>query len=202
MGEIAQGVIIEKMSDDEGALLLLRRAKVANATTVEKTIAKKISEALDGLPLALDQAGAYLEETKCSVADYLNIYQRRQSVLLGRRGGLAPTHPQSVAATWSLSFQKIERADPAAADLLRLCAFFAPDAIPNEVIIDGTTDLNRVFRSIASDPLRLNAAIGELLKYSLIRRNPDQTLTVHRLVQAVLKEDMINASSEPGRKEL
>jgi hypothetical protein len=178
MGEIAQGVIIEKMSDDEGALLLLRRAKVANATTVEKTIAKKISEALDGLPLALDQAGAYMEETKCSVADYLNIYQRRQSVLLGRRGGLAPTHPQSVAATWSLSFQKIERADPAAADLLRLCAFFA------------------------SDPLRLNAAIGELLKYSLIRRNPDQTLTVHRLVQAVLKEDMINASSEPGRKEL
>ncbi len=190
MGEIAEGIMIEKMSDEEGALLLLRRAKMPAATPEEKALAREISAALDGLPLALDQAGAYIEETRCSLSDYLTIYQRRQSTLLGRRGGLAPTHPQSVAATWSLSFQKIERANPVAADLLRLCAFFAPDAIPSEVIIDGTAEMNRMFRSVMADPLHLNTAIGELLKYSLIRRNPDQTLTIHRLVQAVLKENM------------
>lgn len=190
MGEIAQGVIVEKMSSDEGASLLLRRAKMADtASTQEQAIAKKIAGMLDGLPLALDQAGAYIEETKCSLPEYMSIFQQQQRVLLGHRGGLAPTYPKSVATTWSLSFQKVERADHAAADLLRLCAFLAPDAIPREIIADGVAGFQRV-RIAASNPLTLNAAIGELLKYSLVRRNPDQTLTIHRLVQAVLKEDM------------
>jgi hypothetical protein len=70
--------------------------------------AAAIVTALDGLPLALDQAGAYIEETRCGFAAYLNLYRTRRKELLLRRGRLPVDHPEPVAATWSLSFQQIE----------------------------------------------------------------------------------------------
>ena len=45
----------------------------------------------------------------------------------------------SVATTWSLSFERVRREMPCAADLLRLCAFLAPDAIPEEIITEGAS---------------------------------------------------------------
>jgi hypothetical protein len=96
--------------------------------------AANIVIALDYFPLALDQAGAYIEETQCGFNTYLKIYQDRRKALLARRGAQTTNYPDSVAATWSLSFQRVERANPAAAELLRLCAYLSPDRIPEELI--------------------------------------------------------------------
>ena len=85
---------------------------------------------MDGLPLALDQAGAYIEETSCGLSGYLDLYQSYRSELLKRRGDLVSDHPESVATTWDISFKKIEEANPAATELLRFCAFLHPDEIP------------------------------------------------------------------------
>ncbi|MDQ6645354.1 MAG: serine/threonine-protein kinase, partial [Chloroflexota bacterium] len=197
---IAQAIELDKMTADEGALLLLRRARIIEpratleyGTTRDRTTARAISELLDGLPLALDQAGAYIEGTECSLSDYLHLYELRHAKLLQERGRFAPrdNHPDSVAATLSLSFEKALQADPAAADLLRLCAFLHPDAIPEEIITDGAPDLGRALRSTATDQFKLDTAIGTLRKYSLLRRNSElHTLTIHRLVQTILKERM------------
>ena len=92
---------------------------------------------MDGLPLALDQAGAFIEETQSSVSDYLDLYRQRQDLLFKRRGGPGKDHPEPVATTWSLSFERVGQLDPLAAELLRCCAFLAPDAIPEQMIIDG-----------------------------------------------------------------
>ena len=96
-----------------------------------------ISQELGGLPLALDQAGAYIEETQCSLADYLQFYRTQRADLLKARGGLVLDHPEPVATTWSLSFAQVEQRSAAAADLLRVCAFLHPDAIPEEIITEG-----------------------------------------------------------------
>jgi tetratricopeptide (TPR) repeat protein len=196
-GAMANSIEVEKMDKEEGALFLLRRAKVLSADAsldlvpeVDRRNAETIVSEMDGLPLALDQAGAYIEETGCGVATYLDIYRKRRAELLRRRGGLKPDYPLPVASTWSLSFQKVEAANLAAADLLRLCAFLAPDAIPEEIITAGESDLSQNLQSLVEDPLKLPDAIGELRKYSLVRRNPDQELTIHHLVQAVLKASM------------
>ena len=78
---------------------------------------------------------------------------------------------------------------PAAVELLRLCAFLHPDAIPEEIITEGAPDLGPVLQSIASDPFNLNEAIGALLSFSFVHRDPAaKTLSIHRLVQAVLKD--------------
>jgi len=146
---------------------------------------------MDGLPLALDQAGAYIEETSESVSNYLTIYERQRAELLNRRGGLVPGHPDSVATTWSLAFEHVERANPAAIELMRFCAFLAPDAIPEELISEGAPYLGPVLQPVAANRSKLNTAIAELLKYSLIRRDATtHTLTIHRLVQAVIKDEM------------
>ena len=87
--------------------------------------------------------------------------------------------------------EEVEKANPAAAELLRFCAFLYPDAIPEELITEGAPELGPVLGSLAVDPLELHQAIDEILKHSLLRRDPTaHTFAVHRLVQATLKAQM------------
>ncbi len=198
-GTLAHAIEIDPMEASEGAYFLLRRAKMIaldasqdnTPEEVKNKQAREISQALGGLPLALDQAGAYIEETRCSLPDYLTLYQTRREPLLKWRGDLALDHPEPVATTWSLSFEKIRQANPVANELLKVCAFLAPDAIPEEIISQGAPDLGPLLQHVAADQFKLNMVIKELLKFSLIRRNPEsKTLTIHRLVQAVKKDSM------------
>ena len=87
--------------------------------------------------------------------DYLKLYQDHRQELLARRGTLATDYPDSVATTWSLSFQKVQQENPAAAELLRLCAFLAPD-IPEELIRDGAAYWPPLLQQAADDPLRFS----------------------------------------------
>ena len=203
-GTIAQSVEIEKMEPTVGALFLLRRAKLLpndapleNASVADQVEAKDIVEVMGGLPLALDQAGAYIEETACSLSGYLSLFRTRRSSLLKRRGRLVANHAEPVATTWSLSFEKVEQANPAAAELLRLCAFLHPDAIPEAMIVEGAAELGPILQPVAEDDVELNEAIGELRKYSLVKRDPElKIFNIHRLVQAVLKDQMDEATQK------
>src|SRR6266446_760551 len=69
MGPLAQRVELDTMEPEEGALLLLRRAGVlppgaslATASAADRAQALQLVKELGWLPLAIDQAGAYLEE--------------------------------------------------------------------------------------------------------------------------------------------
>src|SRR5579875_63912 len=195
----AYRIDLDEMIPEEGAVFLLRRAGLVAPDVPYGAIspalrmeAKAIAEVLDGLPLALDQAGAYIEETGCSLSDYLERYHTSRAALLRRRGGLPATdHPESVAATWSLSFERIKQRNPAAADLLAVCAFLVADAIPEEIFHEGVSELGPHLSHVAVDPVELDEAIRDLRRFSLVRRDPaTQTLSIHRLVQAVLRDTM------------
>lgn len=197
-GQIAHRIDLEPMQIDEGALLLLRRAKLLapsaplkDASETNNAVAKKIAQAVHGLPLALDQAGAYIEETGRGLSDYASLYKRHASPLLKRRGASGHDHPASVTTTFSLSFEKLKTLNPAAIELLEFCAFLHPDAIPEEMLTDGASVLPPLLSTITTDPLEFDRAIEDLLKFSLIQRKSDQNiLIVHRLVQAVVKDAM------------
>src|SRR2546421_2449732 len=197
-GVQAHRIEVEVMPEDIWASFLLRRAKLialdgelAQVDATDATTAKEVCQELGGLPLALDQAGAYIEEVECSLQDYQQRYQSRRAWLLKRRGEMASDHPDSVATTWSLSFEKVEQRNALAADLLRVCAFLAPDAIAEEIIVEGAGNLGPSLALIAEDDLALDEAIAPLLAYSLIRRNmKKKTLSMHHLVQVMLKDGM------------
>jgi tetratricopeptide (TPR) repeat protein/transcriptional regulator with XRE-family HTH domain len=187
VGSLAVSIEVEKMGFIEGTQLLLRRAqRFAHASDEEINQAGNIVVALDHFPLALDQAGAYIDETQCSLVDYLSTYQIHRKTLLARRGTQATNYPDSVATTWSLSFQKVEQRSPAAAELLCLCAYLSPDRIPEELIQNGATYWPPALQRAAGDLFTFNQLLEELLKFSLVKRLvEEQMLSIHRLVQAV-----------------
>ncbi len=148
LGTLAQQIKVETMGMAEATLFLLHRSKIfdenvfiVQASNEVLAEAESISIEMDFLPLALDQAGAYIEETGCNLTAYLDLYQMHRKTLLQRRGSLPSAHPEPVATTWSLSFQKVEQSNPAAADLLRLCAFLDPDSIPEDLFSKGGSRL-------------------------------------------------------------
>ncbi|HEX6480559.1 MAG TPA: helix-turn-helix domain-containing protein [Ktedonobacteraceae bacterium] len=210
LGTLAQGVELQPMMEEEGSLFLLRRARLldptapveqleqlAQRTPFEYVAARELVAAMDGLPLALDQVGAYVQETPCSLADYLKLYQTRGAELLKRRGEVVIDHPASVVTTWSISFEKVEQTNAAAAALLRLCAFLHPDAIPEELFVEGTALLGEQLGPVAADVFLWHEAIRAASAYSLLKRNTEEhTLSIHRLVQAVLRERMSEQERE------
>jgi len=157
----------------------------------DREAAGKLAEALGDLPLALEQAAAFIEATGESVSGYLRMFRERQAELLKRP---SPSSDTTVATTWELSFQQIEGRSPPAAALLNLCAFLAPDDIPLD-IVQQAAKLPEPLAEAASDPVQFDDAIGAVRRFSLVFRSGD-VLSVHRLVQAVTRERM----AEEARK--
>jgi tetratricopeptide (TPR) repeat protein len=200
-GAVAEAVKVEKMEPEEGARFLLRRAGLLgrvsghqSATGDQQAAARELSIKLDGLPLALDQAGAFIEETPSSPIEYLQLYAEAGAEL--RRIG-KPEH-ESVHATFSLAFEKVGGASRAAADLVRLSAFFAPDQIPEEIFIKGGPELGENLGALAKNTLQRTQIIGQACRFSLLHRDAiSKTLSIHRQVQAVLR-DMMAEKGEEG----
>jgi tetratricopeptide (TPR) repeat protein len=204
LGTVAQGIDLEPMEEEEGTLFLLRRAKVLEPEATgeqlrhlairkpgEYAAALELVTTLGGLPLALDQAGAYIEETGCGLAGYLHRYEQQRVQLLDRRGISGRDHPQSVTTTFKLSHERVEREQGAAADLLRVCALLHAEAIPEELFEAGAIHLGPELAPLTADPSRFDQTIAVLRTLSLLQRQPEtRTLSIHRLVQAVLREHM------------
>lgn len=76
VGVLAIPLEVEKMGLIEGTHLLLHRTQREQVSDEESNEATNVVIALDCFPLALDQAGAYIDETKCRFGDYLQSYPR------------------------------------------------------------------------------------------------------------------------------
>jgi transcriptional regulator with XRE-family HTH domain len=201
VAELASNLHLDKMRPEVGAHLLLRRTLPPSQlysmdafSEAHRLQAREISLLLDGLPLALDQAGAYIGETGCSLTEYIQLYHKHRKELLAQRSErekLYTDYRESAATTWLISFRRVERQYRAAAKLLDLCAFLHADAIPKEILLAGTFLENTEMRPIVDSALQLNQACEVLLRYSLISRNAIANLfSIHRLVQAVLQDRM------------
>ena len=188
-GEFSKSFSINKMEDVEGILFLLRRAKLISANVSvddvppeNRSQAKEIYQLLDGLPLALDQAAAFIEKVPCSLKNFINLYKSQGNELRKMRGELTRDHPPSVTITFQLAFDRLELANTYAANILRLCAFLAPESIPEEI-----------FSTVIQNPLQLIKIIREVCRFSLLPRDVDnKTYSVHRLIQEVLRDTMNN----------
>ena len=149
----------------------------------DEVAAAALADELGDLPLALAHAAAYVEETGRTLAGYLELFRARRQDLLARVDPSAQ-YPASVAATFELSFERLEDDSPAGTALLNLAAFLAPDDIPTSLISEGAEDLPKPLATAAADPLGLDKAVAALRRYSLAEV-AEQSISVHRLVQAV-----------------
>ena len=186
---------LEPMTLEEGTHFLLRRARLLNSNAArdklslkEKVAAEEVVSIVDGLPLALDQAAAYIEENKCSVSSYLKIFRSSSVSLLQERDAYAD-HPQSIVSTFTLLFKRLEQDNMPAVEILIVCSYLSAEAIPEFFFLKGAAYLGSTFEALASDHIRFNSALKTLLMCSLLQRNPtDGTVAIHRLVQILLQE--------------
>lgn len=198
----AQTLPLEPLELDDGALCILRRAgilawngQLADAPEASAEAARQLTRLMDGLPLALEQAGAYINDTACGVRRYLHLYQQYRAEIQAIHHGGVPDYPEAVASAWRISRQAVEQSSPAAAELLRLCAYLAPEAIPDELLTAGAAALGPVLGPVVASPVALDQALGLLRKYSLLQREVDRQteltrLSMHRIIQEILVDEM------------
>lgn len=147
----------------------------------DATAAEAVAEALGDLPLALEQAAAYVDSTQISLAGYLSRLESKAPALFQR--GSPSGYEHTIATTWELAFAQLEQ-DPGCAALLFCCAFFAPERIPRELFLSRAV-ADGVF--IGDDgELALDDAISRILAFSLLIAD-ETTLSMHRLVQHVIR---------------
>jgi DNA-binding SARP family transcriptional activator/tetratricopeptide (TPR) repeat protein len=145
--------------------------------------AAELAEQMGGLPLALVQAAAFVEETGMTLAQYAGLFRRRRLALLSRA---APDdHAAGVAATWDMSLDQIALRSAAAADLLELCAALGPARVPLELLAQAAPALDGPLADVVGDELLLEDTIAELLRFSVVFRGRDG-LRVHPLLRAVV----------------
>jgi transcriptional regulator with XRE-family HTH domain len=162
----------------------------------DRPAAWDLADTLGGLPLALEQAAAYMQATGGTLSGYLAMFRHRRAELLAR--GEPAGYGRTVASTWALAFDRLRQTAPGAVGLLRLLAFCASEAIPLGLLLQPLSGLADrlddqvvpVLALLLEDPLAASDAILALRRYSLINPLADRSVSVHRLVQAVTVDQM------------
>jgi tetratricopeptide (TPR) repeat protein len=172
--------------DREESIALLRK----RGPEISDEEANQLAERLGDLPLAVEQAAAWRAETGMPVSEYLRLFDEKVAEILSTS---APTsYERPVAAAWNVSFDRLAERNPAAHQLLQVCAFFAPEPISRNLFTGGirisiSPDLDIALR----EPMQLGRAIRDINRYSLAKiDHRNNTLQLHRLVQLVLRNRM------------
>lgn len=163
--------------------------------------AYKIVDELGCLPLAIEQAAAYVREITATFVGFLENYALNRKELLEREPlmqGNRPYKTMSVTATLLMSFKVIQGTSPRvaqAAQLFRLLAFLNPDGILIKFLQSGSDGLENGLKALLLNKNEsLAKALVELEKLSLIKWDrKNKMLLVHRLVQTVVKEEMLKS---------
>jgi len=178
-------------SDQEGNQILGENKRRAQD-------AAELAAELANLPLAADHAAAYLAETGTSAQEYLRLFRGNAHRLLGTDVDIA--YPQAVATTWSVSRNSIsEGAD----DLFKLLAFFAPEPIYEELLLQPREagSMPGALGSVLSGTTQFRRAVRELARFSLVKINPVRNVVqVHRVVQAVTQGQLLREDPEAAAR--
>ncbi len=169
--QIARAIYLDVLDPESASQLLMTRT--GRRDPAERKAAEEIAAELGYLPLALDQAAAYITQTRITLADYLQRLRRQPAAVYSTESGQAQ---QTVARVWDITIETIRTRDPAAIKLLQILACYAPDAVPR-VILGGGDDTGQ--RAV-------DEALGVLASYNMITLTPE-TVSMHRLVQAVIR---------------
>jgi tetratricopeptide (TPR) repeat protein len=184
--QVAEPVAVDVFSRQESVDYLVRQV---GSLSVED--ADTVADALGDLPLAVEQAAAWLAATGMPVDEY--VAQIRDEFAATMALNRPAHYPTSVAVTHRLSFDRLRSQSPGAARLLELCACFAPDPISLTLVSS-----DEMIKSLIPYDSRLRAArsvlgllITDITRLSLAKVDRgSNSIQVHRLIQAAIRDQM------------
>ncbi|MFJ7195307.1 MULTISPECIES: FxSxx-COOH system tetratricopeptide repeat protein [unclassified Streptomyces] len=178
---------------DESVAFIRRRAPRLTLSDADQ-----LAEALEDLPLLLDQTAGWLNDSDMSVEEYIELLEGGidQDVVK-----VSADFPLAFQTAWSILLNKLKETVPESVDLLRLCSFFAPGSIPVRLLREMPPgELPEQLSGLMNDPLLWNKAIGQLRQYSVVRLESHETagedassgesLYMHRMVHQIVGKDM------------
>lgn len=197
-------VEIFSFSQDEAKKFLVSRSGIDNATGQEEALNALVQE-LGCLPLALEQAGAHMKALQCPIGKYLEEYKSQRLKLLSQHPAKPSWEYESqsrlaVHTTWLINFEYVKNSPhgEVASSFVQAAAFLAPHEIQEELINSELLSVENPSRQSIKLPFMKNHIMEILTKFSLFQRKSANSLSLHRLVQEVVRNRMTikeNASS-------
>ena len=183
-------------SVEDGALFLMKRSGLQGESLDPDAIC--LTKELGALPLALEQAAAYITTSPIplSFTEYLEKYQAVKMRLLKQQPATALSieaqHRLSVHTTWELNFEFVKEQSPAAASMMRISAFLDSENVPIDVINPGLPELDQEeLRECARSKIDIASILKVLSSYSLYSVDPqNKVFFVHKLVQEVVRASL------------
>ncbi|MEU6062600.1 FxSxx-COOH system tetratricopeptide repeat protein [Streptomyces sp. NPDC047097] len=161
--------------------------------------ADRVAEAVGDLPLAVEQAAAWIAETATPVSTYLEQLEgaAARTLALNQPAG----YPEPVAATWNVSIERLQERSPAAVRLLQLCAFFAPEPIhANLLYSKEMIEALKPYDASLQEKLVLGRVIREIGRFALAKVDQvSNSIQLHRLVQAVIRSQLSEEEQREAR---
>ncbi|KXH46325.1 kinesin light chain protein [Colletotrichum salicis] len=133
-------MILRVPTMDEAQALLLLQKKLG--PHIDKAVALRLIRTLNHIPLAVNQAAAYIyrQSPQVTVQSYLDEFERSEkskgTLLRSDRGDIRRYDgvSNSIVVTWQMSFKQIKREQPRAANLLSLMSYFYTQNIPKYML--------------------------------------------------------------------
>ena len=225
IGSVAiSGLALSAMDAVDARQLFLEIQGSSTGNLHNKITAHPEAEALEDIlkeleyfPLAIDQAASFMRENSpMSFGEYLEYLKprsdNRERLLRFKQAN--PLYPESVMTTWEISLEYLERTQPRASKILQILGFLNQDHIAEDLLTTATKEIPWLFESPSlpkrlpnpfqtdmqylRDDVGFRVAIGTLVSFSLIRRNPEgRTLHVHPLVHEWIR---VRLNTEPGEQ--
>ena len=193
----AEPLEVDVFTDDESVAHLLR-----HVPELDLADARKVADALGHLPLAVEQASAWLEQTGMSANAYVTELTTQATRILAVNQ--PSDYPAPVVATWNLSLDRLKERSPAAVRLLQLLAFFSPGPISIDLLY--CDELNAFLLPLdetLSEQLMLPRVIRDISRFALVKVDQgSSSLQIHRLVQAVIRSQMSEAERLEAQHEV
>jgi len=202
---VVDAVAVNSFSRSESLEFLTRRA----FETVGGQDADLLAEKLGDLPLALAQAAALITDKGMSAAQYVRLLSERPSELLSEGG--PSEYPVPMTGAYNIAKSRLKQVRPDALELLNCLAFFGPEPIPLDVIRQGASTgvgrssagLRPELDKILGDPIMLSRAIEAIVLSGLAWIElGSNTIQVHRLIQALIRDDLEADDSASFRHEV
>jgi len=158
---------IRKLGDVRDSLEILSTVSRREGLGIDPDTVKLAKE-LDGLPLALATAGAYLDQTARSFSDYLRLYKESWARLMETSPELSSYEDRMLYSTWQISFNNIKQQNPLSAALLRLWAYFDNQDLWFELLRHGDSEDPEWLRELTKDELSFDGAVRVLSNHGLV----------------------------------